>query len=377
MLQEIEILETIVHVYLDDQITKTCSTENIISEIGNLEIPIRKSLILLVSELRNDSLIEFHIQEVQRRFLWMINRIYKTGSNADFRTNPQTGIDELKPTLLRVVNNLLHFLENSFPKYIHQDCNIHEILKDESIAYFKDQLTWMETCFEGQNKDLLRIALHPIKEFVVNKQPISYHHLKYLQLLISELTNAEIHLKERLIKLNFNSLFFLHSLTREIENDLEATDSYSGKMEKLFWNLKWIKQIQLSDNVFYTSRKSIKELLIDWINEEISYLEKLVTLEKLNHAVIETSQADKEFKLITDLSVAQLGFLIRVFMDSGLFKNENHRAVAKFFATHTKTKGSSAISSGNLLNKFYDVSGNVESAVKGIIINMLNQIQKY
>jgi hypothetical protein len=123
-------------------------------------------------------------------------------------------------------------------------------------------------------------------------------------------------------------------------------------------------------------RSSVKELLIEWINEEIFFLEKIIQLEKLpksNSDLIDI----KEFKLITDLSVPQLGFLIRIFIDSGLIKNKNLRAVTKFFAQFTKTKGSSNLSSGSLSNKFYDQSGNVEEVVKGVIINMLNQIQKY
>ncbi len=374
MFYEIELLESIVQDHLCECPGKNQENASGTTELINLEKLIRKALISNVCDLKKDQLIEIYIQDIQKRLINLSNSLYSpTVCNSKIRGKRYKfeGTQELFMT----VDNLLNYLVTSFPNYIDQEIFIPENLKIESISNFNCQIFQIERLFEGQKGELIEIALNPVKKLINSDQAITYHLAQYFKFFLQELLNSKGSLKEILIRLNFNCFSFLHYLTSEIVNDLEELDSYSEKMEKLYWNLKWIKQIQITEKTYNKSVKSLKDLLIDWINEEISYLEKAIALEKLPKIDTVTTSEEKEFKLITDLSVSQLGFLLRVFMDSGLFKNKNHRAVARFFARHTKTKGSVAISPGNLLNKFYDVSGNVEEVVKGIVFDMLNQIR--
>lgn len=375
MFYEIELLESIVQDHLCEFPGKNPESASGITELINLDKLIRKALISDVCDLKKDRLIEIYIREIQNRLINLSNTLYSfavSKSNIRYKQYRYKGTQEL----LRLVDDLLNFLVTSFPNYIDLEIFIPENLKIETISFFKLHLIQIEKSFGNHNGVLIEIALSPVKNLINSDQAITYHKAQYFKFFLQELSNSKGSPKELLIRLNFNCFSFLHYQTSEIGNDLEELDTYSEKMERLYWNLKWIKQIQITEKTYNKSVKSLKDLLIDWINEEISYLEKAIALEKLPKIDTETSEA-KEFKLITDLSVSQLGFLLRVFMDSGLFKNKNHRAVARFFARHTKTKGSAAISPGNLLNKFYDVSGNVEEVVKGIVFDMLNQIRKY
>lgn len=373
MFYEIELLESIVQDQLCECPGKNQENASGTTGLLNLDKLIRKALISNVCDLKKDRLIEIYIQDIQKRLINISNTLYSFAVSKSNNRNKQyqsKGAQEL----LRLVDNLLNFLVTSFPNYINQEIYIPENIKIETYLTFQSQIIKIETLFEDQKGELIEIALNPVKNLINSNQAITYHLFQYFIFFLQELLNSKGSLKELLIRLNFNCFSFLHYLTCEIVNDLEELDSYSEKMERLYWNLKWIKQIQMTEKTYNKSVKSLKDLLIDWINEEISYLEKSVILEKLPKNDTDNSEA-KEFKLITDLSVSQLGFLLRVFMDSGLFKNKNHRAVARFFARHTKTKGSAAISPGNLLNKFYDVSGNVEEVVKGVVFDMLNQIR--
>lgn len=375
MFYEIELLESIVQDHLCECPGKNQENASGTTELLNLDKLIRKALITIVCEIKKDRLIEIYIQDIQKRLINISNTLYSSAVSKSNTRNKQCQ-SEGTHELFRMVDNLLNYLVISFPNYIDQEIYIPENIKIETYSSFLSQIVKIERLFEDQKGELIEIALNPVKNLINSDQAISYHQSQYFKFYLQELSNNKDSLKEQLIRLNFNCFSFLHYLTSEIVNDQEELDSYTEKMEMLYLNLKWIKQIQITEKTYNRSVKSIKDLLIDWISEEISYLEKAVTLEKLPKIDTITSE-EKEFKLITDLSVSQLGFLLRVFMDSGLFKNKNHRAVAQFFARHTKTKGSSAISPGNLLNKFYDVTGNVEEVVKGIVFDMLNQIRKY
>ncbi|NJK97049.1 MAG: hypothetical protein HC905_20895 [Bacteroidales bacterium] len=375
MFVEIELLESIVQDHLAVYPGKNNDNATGSYEIESLVKLIRNALIRNACELKNDQLIEIFIRDVQKRFINFSNRLYLYAvSKAKFKGKSNQLNDN--QNLLKTVDILLSFLSDTFPKYLNPEIFVPEKLKEETVSNFKDQIIQIEKLYKEPSKEVLEIALKPLKKFIETKPAISYQQLKYFDFLLDELIQFEGLPEVCLIASNFNSFSFLHYLTHQIENDLEELDTYAEKMEKLLWNLKWAKQIQITGKAYNASRKSIKELLIDWINEEINYLEKSFNLRKNPIAEAETSE-DKSFKLITDLSVPQLGFLLRIFMESGLFKNKNHRAVAKFFAKHTKTKGSASISPGNLSNKFYDVTGNVEQVVKDIVFNMLNQIRKY
>lgn len=369
---EIELLESLIQDFICNTLEE-CSNASALLDLRNLEDQLKKSVIRTVFELKKDRLIEFYIKTVHNRLVCLSNKIYINSGNtkSGYRKKLKNPIF---PDLQENIDSLISFLLNSFEKYIGSESLITLRAKDQVVLELKKQI---ENSLLNQKSELLSIVIHSIKDFIYSNQPASYHHINYLNLLTRELTNLDLNdLKTRLIEINFNSFSFLHYLTHEIVIELEGIDSIPGKLEKLLWHLKKVKQIQVFNYSYVLSRKSIKELFIDWINEEIIYLEKSMAITKLPKE-LSNNLEENDFKLLTDLSVSQLGFLIRVFIDSGLFKNENDRAIAKFFAQHTKTKGSSEISPGNLLNKFYDVNGNVEEVVKGIIIKMLNQIQKY
>jgi hypothetical protein len=372
---EIELLESIVQDHLYDCPGKNDDKVSMSAEIKDLVKNTRKALIRNVCELKKDQLIEIYIQDIQKRLINLSNVLFiNIESKSNFKGNPKN-IETIKE-LLKIVDILLNFLGVTFLKYLNLEMPVPENQKEETIVNFTIQLIHIEKLFKDQQNELLQIALKPVKKFIETKQAITYNQSDYFNLLLQELSNLDGSLEVCLIESNYNSFLLFHYLIHEIENELDELQSNSGKLDNLFWNLKKLKQIQITAKAYQISRKSIKDLLIDWINEEITYLEKSATLQKQPQARVDAS-LEKTFKLITDLSVPQLGFLIRLFLDSGLFKNKSYRAVAAFFAQHTKTKGSAAISPGNLANKFYDVTGNVEEVVKGILFKMLNQIQKY
>jgi len=91
-----------------------------------------------------------------------------------------------------------------------------------------------------------------------------------------------------------------------------------------------------------------------------------------------TSQTtiEDEFKLITDLSVPEYAFLLRTFVETGLYKNKDKdKPLTRLFALKTKTKGTASVSPENLRKLFYKDDYKVREAVKVVVIKMLNYIQ--
>ncbi|MGC8823154.1 MAG: hypothetical protein ACP5PZ_00980 [Bacteroidales bacterium] len=76
------------------------------------------------------------------------------------------------------------------------------------------------------------------------------------------------------------------------------------------------------------------------------------------------------------MSVAQLGFLLKIAFEVGIVKNPNQRDVIGFMANHTKTKQADTISPESLRTRFYNIEDSTRQAVKEYVIKMLNYINK-
>ena len=81
-------------------------------------------------------------------------------------------------------------------------------------------------------------------------------------------------------------------------------------------------------------------------------------------------------RLQTDMSVAQLGYLIRIMIEVGIIKNTNQRDVLRLFSGIVKTKHADTISPESLRTRFYNIEENTRLAIKDLVIKMLNFVNK-
>lgn len=81
-------------------------------------------------------------------------------------------------------------------------------------------------------------------------------------------------MQEVLVYLNFNSRkYFLHCID-QINHRLNGEEALTGKLEKLAYECKVINQIQCESNIRYTTKyPSLKEVIGNWISEEMNYLD--------------------------------------------------------------------------------------------------------
>lgn len=78
-----------------------------------------------------------------------------------------------------------------------------------------------------------------------------------------------------------------------------------------------------------------------------------------------------------DLSVPQLALFIRLFIDTGIIKNDNNTALLKYFAAFVSTSKASVISAESLRVNFYSVPAAAKEIVKDRLIQMVNQLRNY
>ena len=80
--------------------------------------------------------------------------------------------------------------------------------------------------------------------------------------------------------------------------------------------------------------------------------------------------------MITRFSVAQLGHVIKLLVDTGIFINPNKKELLEFFSTFFGSSNQENISAGSLRNNFYNEDAAAAAGVREILILLLNQSKK-
>lgn len=293
---------------------------------------------------------------------------------------------DLQVSVYLTLEDLLNTIETQFPKYFNINAFLPNRKRILAMHQFSVNLSDLNDLNNLIPSKLFTIITNPVKDFIDNPSAATYRKLNYLIRYLKEIssyrntdntvTNLSEHIQRKLIAINFNSLSFFNWVTTEILNKINDLDDITAKLEKLSWYLKEINQIPVISGLYFNpNQKSIKELLSEWIIEEHVHIENNAHRLAINSPASE-NQTIQNFKLVTDLSVPQLAFLIRSFMQTGLYKNKNDDVrIAKLFASNTKTKGTLTISPKSLRQHFYKNDDKTREVVKTAIIKILNYIQ--
>jgi len=341
-----------------------------------------------VFSLKSKGRIEHFIQRKQQALENLSHRVIRD-------INPKVAIEIYnfsseynKSDCLKVVyiylEKLLQFIEIEYLKYLDIEIQVpfktllvKELEIDNKMNFVKAKL--LEINLDNQ---LLQIAYQPlIKITTLNiNQKITYNELNYYSNYISQfykylndstqsLTSDNI--IELLLDLNLNNLDFFDYSTDKIQEVLKLESSTSEKIDKLYQLLKYYNQRQTRN--FMKLRQnlpSIKHQIINWIEEEIDYLNKKNSLEKGNtFPIIHQEEIEK---MTTDLSVAQLSYFFGLLSQIGIFDSKNQSKLFRFIAANFKTKSTAILSEGSIKNKFYNVEATTVNKIREKLFELLN-----
>lgn len=288
------------------------------------------------------------------------------------------------------LEDLISYIEKHFSRYFNPDAKIPDSYKLIAIRDIQELLPAIEGSFnqKGLNPRLQSIILSPLKAFIRDKtaSDTSFLNLIYLknfsqELLVwsdSNLTDQELNHKIIciMVYLNFNSYKLFALCTESIISSYQEIDTLAGQIERLAWYSKNINQAQVKPGFAYKpGHKSLRDCLIQWIDEEICFLEKRQQL-TLNLPLSKVEGLQDDFKFNTSLSVAQLAYFIRILLEENILLNRNQKEVLKFIARFTRTKKAESVSPESLRTRFYNVESSTKDAVKDVIIRLLNHIRK-
>jgi hypothetical protein len=344
---------------------------------------IKKNLLGLVITISNEQNTCLFIKHFQSKLINLSNLLYSHIETApELLSFPQAKAEVsefTKISMLQLIDDLLTHSLFHFSQFSDNSFLIPNHIRDIAIKQFQcliDDLIDLKKCLPEK---FIEIINEPIHRFVNNPLVGTFANLNYLKRFTTEISNIISNteeenlfnaIKTKLIYLNFNSLAYFDFLTNEIKADIEKLNTIHDRIVKLSLCFKELNQTPIKPGLAYNSQqKTIYEFVNQWIVEEMCFLEKTSQVVSIRPNGIDTS-----FKIVTDLSVPQLAYFLKILVDTGILKSNNDSDLIKFIASFTRSKKTDRISPESLRTKYYTVEENTKDELKKVVIKLLNHI---
>lgn len=342
---------------------------------------IKNKLINEVFSFEDERHLERYIQFHQAALIGLLDRL---NSRAELKA---TKSDFFK-LIYGHVDAVLRFIERHFAKYFDQDARAPEGYLTLARMEAKESIDLLSKSFADRGADeklvfLLLQVLHNIFH-AGSERGITFRQVMYTKEMRKELfrlierrPSGDLNedLRQIMYYLNYNSVKVITYHAHYISSLVELAETRMEKIEKLSLVLKNISQAQVKPDIKYNQQApSLKDQLMEFISVELEYQEKL---QRLNTPAGQRPDSPLSgFKLKFEASLAQLAFLIRIFLETKLLSNSNLTHILQFLAAYAITKRSENISFTSFRTKFYNVETGTKQSVRGMLSSMIHYIDK-
>src|SRR5690349_20002437 len=110
---------------------------------------------------------------------------------------------------------------------------------------------------------------------------------------------------------------------------------------------------------------ALKELLIDFLSQELDYLEKIGRVRSPND---QRAALQHDLKLKFETSVPQLAYLFKIFIDQKILINSNITETSQFLVRYVISRHAETISYASFRAKFYNVEDGTKKAVRSMLV---------
>jgi hypothetical protein len=287
------------------------------------------------------------------------------------------------------LEELLSFVGNHFSEYFDQDMWIPENYRLIVVHQVKANIKTLETEFLklGIDQELRAHALGPLNEFLDNtsSNEITYRKVIYLkqlqksmlELIHSENDDPKVSLQWILFQLNFNPIKYFQYCTEQINKHVNETEDISERLDRLALIQKLINQYPVKSGYCYdANHQSLKHQLTDWIAQEMEYLEsRIQRMTDLTDKGESISERFNLFKIKLDLSVAQLAYLIRVFVEVKIIQSPNVALLLRYLSKIVQTKRTESIALPSVQGKYYKTESSTKKAIRNLLLQMIKHIE--
>ncbi len=297
-----------------------------------------------------------------------------------------------------LLEDLCLFLERYCMKYLSKDAPIPPWRSQQllDIIHNKTPLVLSHLSASGTEPTLMAL-IKDLLEGAAHQTELTYRQwypLRDLMQFIQHLPPVEkdgvlirdgLVISDRLIELlcylNINTpLVFQHTMHR-IQQEVEGKEYLMEQVPELGRVKRYLRLLKQKPEYRYMeSRGSLVDMLEEWVSD-FSKMKQLQvqSSEEQVPAKDEGGFGLDSTKVITSLTVNELGLLIRLFVDVGVFKARNLKGLSRFMAQNVvtlKKEANDQVSSNHLYGTFYSVGDATMDSVQSILNRMGARLNK-
>lgn len=300
--------------------------------------------------------------------------------------NKQCHATHLEPLINCLIESLI-FINEQYNDFFDLESNLPKTCEDfhRDIINKRIKEIIQNLIQTPISERFLHVMLHPLMDFVNQKKiAYSFNDKRFLYQWLQHLENnwmfvfdAKDHSKElckQLIEWNINSPETIDFLIEFIIEKYQLEETKDDQLQMLRYFQKCFKQHVVNKNGYLISKPSLRETMINWVKQEVSYIENSCHISE--KCRVNTGGETSNEKVRTALSVSQLGCFIRLCVESGIFPKENIKQLLTLFSNHYSTLNRVNLSYNNLKNQYYYPEVNAVEEIKNIVFKQLKLLQK-
>lgn len=319
----------------------------------------------------------------QKILVKMLDKTYEREIPSDTLLQRRTILAIIRSAL----EDLLTYIKTDCPLYFNYRQKVPKHLVAGWLGKITDNVRALEAKYSSAsgNRELIDIALHAFKRLDFGTTDLSYGELVYYELVQSRLLSLDTFDSDEtilrqdichcLMRLNYNCPLFVNYYTEHFQRILMTCETLSDRIDQASYFYKVVGQIKIETHLaFESSSPNVKDQVLDWLSHERDYLQEKWKLQTSCPSHGDALRAD--FKVTFDLSVSQVAFLIRTFVETGVIQNKNTSELIRFITSFVKTKKSETISLDSFRTKFYNTESGTKDAVKKMLQSMVQHMNR-
>lgn len=348
-----------------------------------------KHMNFLTNSIFQKGLVRRQICQIQRECIFLLDMI-------DRYQDLLEPIAKLKSEVIKCLDSIFERIDTHCGKYADAEIYMPVIhLRKEQVAV-ENQMNLLVAGFKKHDveRKLQEVILACMKDLLKAKRCFYYRlaYVKNLQAALLEICNCphKAAIQESLIHhlygCNYNNTRFTKYLQDRITEKLAGVYEVAEQFKMLY-----SYQREFATNTYRKSagcydlkNRKNKEVMVDFINAELRYLEKKEGLKVpaaqpvqvvLQNAVPAAVKA-LGYRIRTSLSVDSLAYLIRLLVEANAIEAAVKTELLAFIADifQTPGMGDKGISAGSLGTKYKQVVQSTATRVRALLKKMLKQL---
>ncbi len=349
-----------------------------VHEVERIENQLREAMMNIESETQKKEYVLHHQVNTVRLADKVYDYLMPKDRNGLYQLTVATTADNMYKQIFICLEGLLQFMENDFPDHFDKRVKVPEAYRwllendvREKITTLKRELK--ET---GVEEGLTEVACMPLADLLVSEREISYSTYQFLKTLFKKLSsfphlhtinNATERFLRMLWRINYNSVWLYNYSVVEYDRTVKASSTSNEAIHYLQLEEKMLKQVAVrTDVAFRQQQPAIITLLLGWISEELKLLKE---------EQAETKLLKKWGKIVTILSVEELGYGCRLLHNKGLFPEIEESELLEIAAASFITPKSKDISADSIKNKSGKPGAKSKERVKGYLYEMARMVR--